>query len=81
MIETSKFFEVQKFLTVSNHMYNPQSLIASKKKWDALTKDEQDLLTSTALEARAWQRQNSRTLAETSLANLKKTMTGQRTAA
>jgi len=75
VIETSKFFEVQKYLTVSNHMYNPQSLIASKKKWDALTKDEQDVLMSTAIEARAWQRQNSRVLAETSLANLEKSMT------
>lgn len=75
VIETSKFFEVQKYLTVTNHMYNPQSLIASKKKWDALTKDEQEVLMSTAIEARAWQRQNSRVLAETSLANLKKSMT------
>jgi TRAP-type C4-dicarboxylate transport system substrate-binding protein len=56
-------------------MYNPQSLLASKKKWDALTKDEQDLLMSTAVEARTWQRQNTRVMAENSLANLKKTMT------
>jgi tripartite ATP-independent transporter DctP family solute receptor len=75
VIETSKLNEVQKYLTVSNHMYNPQSLLASKKKWDALTKDEQDLLMSTAVEARTWQRQNTRVMAENSLANLKKTMT------
>ena len=75
VIETSKLYEVQKYLTVSNHMYNPQSLLASKKKWDALTKDEQELLMSTAIEARTWQRQNTRVMAETSLANLKKTMT------
>lgn len=74
VIETSKFNEVQKFLTVGNHIYNPQSLLASKKKWDALTKDEQRLLLSTAAEARTWQRQNTRAMAETSLANLKKTM-------
>ena len=75
VIETSKFPEVQKYLTVSNHMYNPQSLLASKKKWDALTKDEQEMLMSTAIEARTWQRQNARALSETSLANLKKSMT------
>ena len=74
VIETSKFFEVQKYLTVSNHIYNPQSLIASKTKWDALTKDEQDVLMSTAVEARDWERKNSRAMAETSLASLKKTM-------
>ena len=75
VIETSKLFEVQKYLTVSNHMYNPQSVLASKTKWDALTKDEQNLLMSTAIEARDWERQNTRKMAETSLASLKKTMT------
>lgn len=74
VIETSRLNEVQKYLAVSNHMYNPQSLIASKKKWDALTKDEQEILMSTVIEARDWQRQNSRAMAEKSLTNLKKTM-------
>jgi TRAP-type transport system periplasmic protein len=74
VIETSKLNEVQKYLTVSNHMYNPQSLLASKKRWDTLNKDEQELLMSTAFEARAWERQNSRALADASLATLKKTM-------
>jgi len=75
VIETSKFFEVQKYLTISNHIYNPQSVLASKKKWDALTKDEQEMLTSTMVEATKYQRQNARDLAEQSLTNLKKTMT------
>ena len=75
VIETSKFAEVQKYLTVTNHIYNPQSVLASKKKWDALTKDEKDVLTSTMLEATKWQRENSRKLSDESLTNLKKTMT------
>ena len=75
VIETSKFNEVQKYLTVTNHMYNPQSVLASKKKWDALTKDEKDVLTSTMLEATKWQRENSRKLADELLTNLKKSMT------
>ncbi len=74
VIETSKLNEVQKYLAITNHMYNPQSLIASKKKWDALTKDEQELLTSTVTEAKNWQRQNARDMAEKSLTHLKKTM-------
>jgi tripartite ATP-independent transporter DctP family solute receptor len=74
VVESSKLYEVQKYLTVSNHIYNPQSLLASKKKWDALTKDEQNLLLSTAAEATKWQRENSRKLAEESLTTLKKTM-------
>ena len=75
VIETSKFFEVQKYLTVSNHIYNPQSLLASKKKWDALTRDEQAILLSAAAEATKWQRENARKLSDESLATLKKTMT------
>ena len=74
VIETSKLNEVQKHLTITNHIYNPQSVLASKKKIDALTKDERDLLTSTLAEATKWQRENSRKLAEDSLTNLKKTM-------
>ncbi|WP_319244540.1 TRAP transporter substrate-binding protein [uncultured Propionivibrio sp.] len=74
VIETSKFNEVQKFLTVSNHIYNPQSVLASKKKWDALTKDEQDVLMAAMQEATKWQRENARTLADQSLTNLKKSM-------
>ena len=75
VIETSKLNEVQKYLTVTNHIYNPQSVLASKKKWDALTKDEKDILSSTMLEATKWQRENSRKLADESVTNLKKTMT------
>jgi tripartite ATP-independent transporter DctP family solute receptor len=75
VIESSRFQEVQKHLTVSNHMYNPQSVLISKKKWDALTADEKGILTSTLVEATKWQRENSRKLGEESLANLKKTMT------
>ena len=75
VIETSKFYEVQKYLTVSNHIYNPQSLLASKKKWDALTKDEQAILLSTAADATKWQRENARKMSDESLASLKKAMT------
>jgi len=74
VIETSKLYEVQKYLTVSNHIYNPQSVLASKKRWDTLTRDEQVLLTATLAEATKWQRLNSRELAEKSLNNLKKSM-------
>jgi tripartite ATP-independent transporter DctP family solute receptor len=74
VIEASKLYEVQKYLTVSNHLYNPQSVLISQKKWNSLTKEEKDILTSTLVEATKWQRQNSRKLSDDSLANLKKTM-------
>jgi len=74
VIETNRFNEVQKYLTISNHIYNPQSLLASKKTWDKLTKQEQDILASAAIEAQKFQRQLSRDSSEQSLNNLKKTM-------
>jgi tripartite ATP-independent transporter DctP family solute receptor len=75
VIESAKLYEVQKYLTITHHMYNPQSVLANKQKWDALTKDEKEILTSTLVEATRWQRDNSRKLGEDSLVNLKKSMT------
>ena len=75
VIETFKYQEIQKYLAISNHMYNPQSLMMSKKKWDALNKDEQELLTTTIKDAVKWQIDNSRKMADESLENLKKSMT------
>lgn len=40
-----KFFEVQKYLAISNHVYNTQMLVASKKKWDSLPENIQKILT------------------------------------
>lgn len=59
-IELTKFYEVQKYLTVTRHIYNPQSLLMSKAFWDKLTPDEQTLFREAAAEATAYQRQISR---------------------
>jgi TRAP-type C4-dicarboxylate transport system substrate-binding protein len=34
---SSKFYEVQKYLTVSNHVYSPWIVTVSKKWWDTLS--------------------------------------------
>jgi tripartite ATP-independent transporter DctP family solute receptor len=36
-IETSKFYEVQKYLTVTRHAYTPFLILYSKKLWDQLS--------------------------------------------
>jgi tripartite ATP-independent transporter DctP family solute receptor len=74
VIQTSKFNEIQKHLAVTNHMYNPQSLLMSKKVWDRLTKDEQKILMDAAKEATVVQRKFSRDAADQSIVELKKTM-------
>ena len=70
-----KLYEVQKFLTISNHMYSPQSLIVGKKAWDKLTADEQKVVQAAADEAREFQRRLSVQRNTEGLTELKKTMT------
>lgn len=72
VILANKFFEVQKHLAVTNHQYNPQSMIFSRKVWDTLSADEKKIVQDAAVEAGRFQRQTNRDLAATQLAELKK---------
>jgi len=60
LINTSKFYEVQKHLTLTRHTYNPQIVIFSKRVWDRLDAEEKKLIEEAAAEARTFQRQFSR---------------------
>ena len=70
-IDTSKFYEVQKFLSVTRHAYTPFMVLYSKPLWDKLSKDEQGALSACAIEGRDEQRKVSRDLSEKSLAALR----------
>jgi tripartite ATP-independent transporter DctP family solute receptor len=72
VIQANKFYEVQKYLTLTNHQYNPQSLIFSKKVWDTLSPAEKKILEESALEASKYQRQVNRDAAAGQLDALKK---------
>ncbi len=72
VISANKFYEVQKHIVLSNHQYNPQSLIFSKKVWDTLSAADRKILADAAVEAGRYQRQVSRDAAGTALANLRK---------
>jgi tripartite ATP-independent transporter DctP family solute receptor len=72
VINANKLYEVQKHLVLTNHQYNPQSVIFSKKIWDTLSNDEKRILTDAAAEATKFQRQASREQAGAALDNLKK---------
>jgi TRAP-type transport system periplasmic protein len=72
VIVSNKFAEVQKFLVLSNHQYNPQSVIVSKKVWETLSADEKKILQDAAVEAGAFQRKTSREAAAGNLDILKK---------
>jgi TRAP-type transport system periplasmic protein len=72
VILANKFAEVQKHLALTNHQYNPQSLIFSKKVWDLLSADEKKIVQDAAVEAGRYQRQVNREAAAGQLDALKK---------
>jgi len=72
VISANKLYEVQKHIVLSNHQYNPQSLIFSKKVWDTLSAADRKILADAGVEASIYQRQVSRDAASTALENLKK---------
>jgi tripartite ATP-independent transporter DctP family solute receptor len=72
VINANKFYEVQKHLALTNHQYNPQAVIVSKKLWDQLSDAEKKILSDAAVEATGVQRKASREQSTTALENLKK---------
>jgi len=74
-IELSKFYEVQKYLSLTRHIYSPLSILISKKTWDRLSKDEQKIIQDAATESLDYQRKVARGEDEKSLDLLKKSMT------
>src|SRR4029450_10536320 len=72
VIAANKFFEVQKHVTLTNHQYNPQAVIISKKTWDALSNDEKKIVQDSAMEAAVFQRKNSRDQMSAALEAMKK---------
>ncbi len=70
-ILSSKFYEVQKYLTVTNHVYSPWIVLVSKKWWDGLSKDEQEILNDAAKTSRDFERKDTREEASKAMADLK----------
>lgn len=59
-IQSSKFYEVQPYLTITRHVYTPWVVLASKKWWDKLSPDEQRLVRQAAEASRDFERKDSR---------------------
>lgn len=72
VILANKFYEVQKFLAITNHQYNPQAVMISKKFWDTLTADEKKVIRDSAREAAIFQRKFNRDQMGAALDSLKK---------
>lgn len=72
LIEASKFDDVQKYVSLTRHVYNPFILLFSKKTWDKLSVDEKQLIAVAADEAKTYERRLSRETDGKALVELKR---------
>jgi TRAP-type C4-dicarboxylate transport system substrate-binding protein len=70
VIYSAKINEVQKFLSLTQHVYSPAVLIVSLKKWQGMPKEDQDMLLKTAQEVALYQRKLGREAEEKQVAEL-----------
>jgi tripartite ATP-independent transporter DctP family solute receptor len=70
VILSNKFFEVQKYVSATNHVYAANIVLVSKRFWDRLTPAEQRWMHEAANETRDYQRQVSRAAAQRAVAEL-----------
>jgi len=57
IILTSGFHEVQKYVTISKHFYDPAPFLMSAKTWGKLTSEQQNIIKEAAIESRDYMRQ------------------------
>ncbi|WP_297671159.1 DctP family TRAP transporter solute-binding subunit [uncultured Desulfovibrio sp.] len=56
-IATKRFYEVQKYISLTGHTYAPELVMISAIAWKKLTPEQQALLRKAAEDTRDWQRQ------------------------
>jgi len=57
VIVPQKFYEVQKYMTLSGHFYSPALMVMNKAKFDGFSPDLQKILLDAAAEARDYERE------------------------
>jgi tripartite ATP-independent transporter DctP family solute receptor len=60
VIYSNKFYEVQKYVSATNHVYGTNILLISKKFWDKLSPTEKKIIEESMKEAIAYERMLSR---------------------
>jgi len=70
-ILASKFYEVQKQLVLSKHIYSVWVLLLSKKTWDSFSADEKKAVQDAAREATLFERKTIREFGDKALGELK----------
>lgn len=70
VILSNKMYEVQKYVSATNHVYAANIVLVSKRFWDKLSPAEKAAMNEAAAEARGYQRQTSRAAAQKAVAEL-----------
>lgn len=71
VILSNKFYEVQKYVSATNHTYTQNILLVGKKFWDKLSPEEQKMIREAIAETRDYQREQTRIASEKALGELK----------
>ena len=74
VIESAKFAEVQKYLSLTRHVYTGMPFMMSKKTWDSMSQDERDIIRAAAEEAKQAERKATQAQELSSMEALKKSM-------
>lgn len=72
LIATNKFYEQQKYVSQTDHVYSAVPVYYSKAKWDKLPAAVQKLVKDTVYELRLWQRQRGRDMQKEYVAEIAK---------
>src|SRR6476661_4659200 len=70
VILSNKFYEVQKYVSSTNHTFTQNIVLVSKKFWDKLSPAEQKMLRDTFVETRDYQKDQTRIASEKALGEL-----------
>jgi TRAP-type C4-dicarboxylate transport system substrate-binding protein len=71
VMEVYKFFEIQKYMTLSRHVYSAHIDVASMLWWNTLSTDDQQMIQKAMYEAAVFQRKDNRKKDGARLAMLK----------
>jgi tripartite ATP-independent transporter DctP family solute receptor len=68
----SKFYEVQKFVSLTGHVYGPHIMLMGKKLWDSFPAADQKIIAEAAKESAVYQRSINRQMNRDFVDNLRK---------
>ena len=74
VIESAKFAEVQKYMSLTRHVYTGMPLLMSKKTWDGMSEAERKIITDAATEAKLEERKIAQAKELQSIDKLRTTM-------